>query len=194
MSEIKAIPTRYNGYHFRSRLEARWAVFLDQLGVEYRYEDEGYLLEDGLKYLPDFKLPAASVGVLAFRDGEEHLTVFEEECSPFLEIKPAMKAPKDDLKRVIAFAKLCGTFVFLSYGEPLDMRIVSVGYTPETQFCVAPAALVGRSKGKAMFAIQGKGCDSDRFLGFVSEFVQSFVPAANAARSARFEHGESGPT
>ena len=30
---IKAIETEYNGYKFRSRLEARWAVFFDALGV-----------------------------------------------------------------------------------------------------------------------------------------------------------------
>ncbi len=33
MSEIKAIETRYKGYRFRSRLEARWAVFFDALSV-----------------------------------------------------------------------------------------------------------------------------------------------------------------
>jgi hypothetical protein len=26
---VKAIETQYNGYRFRSRLEARWAVFFD---------------------------------------------------------------------------------------------------------------------------------------------------------------------
>ena len=54
---IKAIETVYNGYRFRSRLEARWAVFFDALGVKYEYEPEGYELSDGTKYLPDFYLP-----------------------------------------------------------------------------------------------------------------------------------------
>ena len=31
---IAAIETEYCGYRFRSRLEARWAVFLDALGIE----------------------------------------------------------------------------------------------------------------------------------------------------------------
>ena len=35
---IKAVQTEYNGYKFRSRLEARWAVFFDTLGIEYEYE------------------------------------------------------------------------------------------------------------------------------------------------------------
>lgn len=54
---IKAIETYYNGYRFRSRLEARWAVFFDALGIKYEYEPEGYELSDGSKYLPDFYLP-----------------------------------------------------------------------------------------------------------------------------------------
>jgi len=52
---IKAIETHYKGYRFRSRLEARWAVFFDALGIEWQYEPEGYNI-DGAYYLPDFYL------------------------------------------------------------------------------------------------------------------------------------------
>jgi hypothetical protein len=54
---ITAIETVYNGYKFRSRLEARWAVFFDAVGIEYEYEPEGLILSDGTPYLPDFYLP-----------------------------------------------------------------------------------------------------------------------------------------
>lgn len=54
---IKAIQTEYNGYKFRSRLEARWAVFFDTIGIKYQYEPEGFEMEDGTRYLPDFYLP-----------------------------------------------------------------------------------------------------------------------------------------
>lgn len=54
---IKAIETVYKGYRFRSRLEARWAVFFDAMGVEWRYEPEGYDLGEFGWYLPDFYLP-----------------------------------------------------------------------------------------------------------------------------------------
>ena len=64
MREIKAIQTEYNGYLFRSRLEARWAVFFDACGVDYEYEPEGYQLDNGLLYLPDFLLHG-----VAGRDG-----------------------------------------------------------------------------------------------------------------------------
>jgi hypothetical protein len=59
---IKAIDTIYNGYKFRSRLEARWAVFLDYLRIKYEYEKEGYILSDGTHYLPDFWLPLSAIG------------------------------------------------------------------------------------------------------------------------------------
>jgi hypothetical protein len=54
--KMKAIPTYYKGFHFRSRQEARWAVFFDYLKIPFEYELEGYVLETG-RYLPDFWLP-----------------------------------------------------------------------------------------------------------------------------------------
>lgn len=51
----RAIETRYAGVRFRSRLEARWAVLMDALGVRWEYEPEGFDL-DGVPYLPDFWL------------------------------------------------------------------------------------------------------------------------------------------
>ena len=59
---IKAIQTRYKGYHFRSRLEARWAVFFDALGIKYKYEEYGFEKE-GYKWLPDFYLPDSATWV-----------------------------------------------------------------------------------------------------------------------------------
>lgn len=63
MNDIKPIETVYNGYRFRSRLEARWAVFFDAAGIEYQYEPEGfqvYLGDETVRYLPDFYLPGLS--------------------------------------------------------------------------------------------------------------------------------------
>ena len=58
---IKAIPTTYKAVPFRSRLEARWAVFLDSLAVDWRYEHHPFLLAPtGEGYLPDFYLPEYS--------------------------------------------------------------------------------------------------------------------------------------
>ena len=38
---MKAIETEYDGYRFRSRLEARWAIVWNELGIDYLYEPEG---------------------------------------------------------------------------------------------------------------------------------------------------------
>lgn len=59
---IRAIETEYNGYRFRSRLEARWAVFFDAAGIRYEYEPEGFDM-DGERYLPDFWLPDIDDGI-----------------------------------------------------------------------------------------------------------------------------------
>jgi hypothetical protein len=56
---IAAVPTRYAGINFRSRLEARWAAFFDLLGWDYSYEP---LDLDG--WIPDFILHGAKQRVL----------------------------------------------------------------------------------------------------------------------------------
>ena len=50
---IRPIETLYRGYRFRSRLEARWAVFFDALNLKWLYEPEGFETPSG-RYLPDF--------------------------------------------------------------------------------------------------------------------------------------------
>lgn len=74
---IKAIETEYKNYRYRSRLEARWAVYFDTLGIAYEYEKEGFEFEDGTRYLPDFWLPVvkmwAEVKPCAFTDEEKIL-------------------------------------------------------------------------------------------------------------------------
>lgn len=57
---MQAIDTFYKGYRFRSRLEARWAVVFDALGIDWVYEPEGYKLDNGECYLPDFYIPSAN--------------------------------------------------------------------------------------------------------------------------------------
>jgi hypothetical protein len=80
MTELKAIQTEYKGYLFRSRLEARWAVFFDSLGVSWEYETEGYDLGDGLYYLPDFLLHSVTV----------NHGYFKKNCDIYVEVKGQM--------------------------------------------------------------------------------------------------------
>ena len=56
-SDIRAIETEYNGYRFRSRLEARWAFFFRAINLDYEYELEGFQMDD-IRYLPDFYIPS----------------------------------------------------------------------------------------------------------------------------------------
>ena len=53
---VTPIQTMYQGCLFRSRLESRWAVFFDTLGMRWRYEPEGFHLPSGRMYLPDFRV------------------------------------------------------------------------------------------------------------------------------------------
>ena len=62
------MPTYYRGITFRSRLEARWAIILDELGIDWEYEPEAIVIDQTyhfpdtynpeiFSYLPDFWLP-----------------------------------------------------------------------------------------------------------------------------------------
>lgn len=53
---IRPLETTYGGIRYRSRTEARWAVFFDAAGIRAHYEFEGFLVRSG-GYLPDFYLP-----------------------------------------------------------------------------------------------------------------------------------------
>jgi len=85
---IKAIQAEYSGITFRSRLEARWAMFFDGIGVEWHYEYEGFQLSSGW-YVPDFWLPkvrsGSKVGVFVevkpFQVNDPRLADVEEETS-----------------------------------------------------------------------------------------------------------------
>jgi hypothetical protein len=51
----KARPVTYKGVDFRSRLEVRYALHLDDNGIEWRYEPRVYGHDDRW-YLPDFEI------------------------------------------------------------------------------------------------------------------------------------------
>ena len=52
-----AKPTLYAGCHFKSRLAATWAAFLDASRITWTYEPFRVRLSSGAEYLPDFYLP-----------------------------------------------------------------------------------------------------------------------------------------
>lgn len=177
---IAPIPTRYKGYHFRSRLEARWAVFFDAMGIEWEYEPQGFDLsavaaelpwlckhgDEIGKYLPDFYLPKAKRWVEVKPDlPQNHFACLLEEC------------------KMIAL---------------LSATNCSIGYivhgTPDSNTPVSN--IEAYSDGSAMNGcIWRKPNDALRFLvTFVPHIPRSFDDAISASKSARFEHGESGRT
>lgn len=122
---IKPIETFYNGYRFRSRTEARWAVFFDAAGIEYVYEPEGYDLGDAGWYLPDFWIPNASYRKYKREELKNN--------GVFLEIKPD-ETSLEDLEsgyKYNTLAKQSGYPVVLVCGLPC---ISAYGVGEETTF------------------------------------------------------------
>jgi hypothetical protein len=77
---LKAIETVYQGYRFRSRLEARWAVFFDAFHAPWEYEKEGFDI-NGVWYLPDFWLPTLGVYAEVKPDMlDQHAYALAEAC------------------------------------------------------------------------------------------------------------------
>jgi len=174
---IKAIETRYNGYWFRSRLEARWAVFFDALEIDYEYEPEGFDLGDGVWYLPDFWLPTFNYSGI------------------YCEIKPIGSVfPKAPL-----LAQVSGESVWLCAGPPnfaIYKILVTYPTLPKQVIVECGIPNVWNAQGEnRMFSTPcsdecdepGRKCaDYQPVILNESQFFDSYRKAVYAARSARF--------
>lgn len=179
MNEIKAIETTYNGYKFRSRLEARWAVFFDACGIKYEYEPEGYVLDDGVCYLPDFLLH----GIEAVPGGKV-----------YVEVKGYVT--EKDIDKVRKFGKSGNPIVMVGnipkcnnyddfHNDILEMHNNNLTFTGFSEN--GNEATVG-------FAFD----NDDRFTVFREDFIEEYtinvkktLSAYKKARSARFEFNDS---
>ena len=94
------LPTRYGGILYRSRTEARWAVFFDHLGINALYEPEGYDLGNGIWYLPDFLLPDLDL---------------------FVEVKGEAPEPHE-IEKARRLAEGTGKLVLIVVGPPAALR------------------------------------------------------------------------
>lgn len=185
-----AITTHYAGHRFRSRLEARWAVTLDRLGIPWRYEPEGYELPSG-RYLPDFWLPG-------FRS--------EAWGGTWLEIKGARPTERESqLARELAAATNADVLIAwggvprtdqLTFAGPdpdsgtdIEIAFREVGYDYGYAFCVCPQC------GRIGVEFEARGnricrhTTEDR--GHTGDDPR-ILAAFRSAHSARFEHGERG--
>ncbi len=121
------ITTIYNGYKFRSRLEARWAVFFAANRLPYEYETEGFTLDDGTKYLPDFWLPSLKmwVEIKSAIDVVETISLDDRPFNPMV----IQKLRNCDLFRMLRRFKNCQEWpVACIVGQPGKHRIWFFGW------------------------------------------------------------------
>ena len=101
----ECVKTHYNGIIFRSCLDARWAVFFDNYGIDYEYLLEAIVLNNGSRYLPDFFIP--SLGIYA-------------------EVKLDKGYSLSELKIIEEFALDCDNNLLLILGFPTKEEIVLI--------------------------------------------------------------------
>jgi hypothetical protein len=230
VTDIQAIPTRYAGCHFRSRLEARWAVAFDSLGIRWEYERQGYLCSQRLSfgeepepipYLPDFWLPdlklhgevkgqltdaellrllncAASLssndrGGCGFDNQGSNLVVFGN-IPPGSHDTDRLPTELHMHKgNLIASPWIGDQGQCLGYGHtPAELVAQDVGGSLEQILVAEDWHNAGRLTPARLAQWLTRGSWGSR-LGWDERFRQWWV-AYDAAKSARFEHGENGPT
>jgi hypothetical protein len=174
---MKAIETVYRGYRFRSRLEARWAVFFDTLGVKWEYEPEGFSLPSG-PYLPDFFVYANEDSGSFKRHGSG--------TGYWVEIKPVWPS---DRERAMALdlANETNHTCYIVVGPPMSGPIL---YANRGQADLAKEFLAdcGNEIKLWLAGFVAEGMPDDKFYVSSRKFDQSVA----AARQARFEHGQVG--
>lgn len=189
MKKIKAIDTVYDGLKFRSRLEARWAVFFKFNRISYSYEPEGFELPHGW-YLPDLWLPDHKIWV-EIKQGQPT----EDEMS---------------LARDLSSATGHGTLVLAGTPWPGSYRPLFITDEREWPDCIrynvdppgdspdpssSDTHLARCRKCDGLWLVDEEyGCSSigEHHCGDRSEWPLTFGPDDfSAARRARFEHGES---
>ena len=168
--DLRPIETKYKGYRFRSRLEARWAVYFDALKIEWHYEPEGFDLGSAGPYLPDFWLP------------QVHM---------YAEVKPIWPNTAE-LDKIIDLAKVSERPVLVLDGMPDFVNYWAcypVTYIGDLLWidCIL-------DDDNKYWITEGRfySCTGESPFGRCDSGDSSLADGVAAARSARFEHGENG--
>ena len=164
---IKPIETVYKGYRFRSRLEARWAICFDALGMIWEYEKEGFPLISG-PYLPDFWLPYP---------GDLNFSGYHN-AGHWLEVK-GQEPTQHELAALLHLSIHTNHSGILVWGPPWDFK----------------RYFTHRSGNHGWIPIFPDDTISDLWViatRFCSPSFDMVDEAMQKSKSARFEHGERG--
>lgn len=171
---MKAIETEYKGYRFRSRLEARWAVFMDELDVDWQYEPEGFDTPSG-PYLPDF--------FLRFRPDDSNAALYPG-AGYWLEVKPS-EPTGDEVAKLLAVCVGTHHSGYIVAGQPWEYRAWTLhwsGHVSEWhRECGRPLDELSMDIHWGRFS---RASDNPTFARTARPAIRS--------RGARFEHGARG--
>lgn len=160
---IAVIQTAYRGVLFRSRLEARWAVFFTSLGLDWQYEPEGFETPVG-RYLPDFRVAGCYAEVKP--QGLDH-SAFD---------KARALAAGGYATLLLEGSPHARSLTFIHAGTPVALQVS----TPSV-VCLVPADFKYSPIYHGHLAV-----------GEWDDYDTRVLTAENAALSARFEFGQSG--
>lgn len=201
---IQAIETRYAGCRFRSRLEARWAVFFDTLNIKWEYEPEGIRF-DTHTYLPDFWLPREKIYVEVKGDDSLATPEYRAMLADAIDYNTTplsqgllLLGPVPDVRNA--------TIVLHSHlswrkGVELDSRAFRIAPSWDYGWLASPyEGIGGYSDSSSAPEFPSHATWNARVLrielcgtgGRWFPMQKQIKEAYEAARSARFEHGESG--
>jgi len=204
--KAQPIETVYNGYRFRSRNEARWAVFFDTVALPYEYETEGFVLNDHTRYLPDFWLPSLKLWVEIKPDEDNLVSIISNPGILDTSVLDKLRSSKTfNLMR--QFRRSQEWPIACILGQPGGHRIFFFGWDlsdssggefecDNATWCVANGQVTLdvhiKSSGREIYADSLYGQCLEHFT-YARDYGYNLRPVKDAlkkARQARFEHGE----
>ena len=176
---MQALKTFYNHNKYRSRLEAKWAVYFDQMGVKFEYEPAGFNI--GHKcYLPDFYLP---------------------ELDTYIEVKPESGDRDQVFNDMVAMIEIGASSIgkcLAVFGDPLNHKLMAAGRIDDGEkwsddFSEWCAICFYKESGKtsigATFNLTGAEKVSSKLSKKPRSIIENYKQKIYA-RFAQFEHGE----
>jgi len=177
--KIRPLEAFYRGYRMRSRLEARWAICFDTLGIEYEYEPQGYKKADGECYLPDFYL--------------SHVRTYAE-------IKPVTDDPAELTKQMLR----CQEFILVGMGEKIVILTGEPAFRPYPMMRLmrlpdgneswSTQVILDTHFYPQIYTEQNRLFEDvlPEQFSKAQDFSMEYRNAVYKARGTRFDHGESG--